>query len=224
MTPTLTPTKTKTPTPTLTPTKTKTPTPTKTKTPTPTPTLVYTTFYVKLCSCTGTYPSDGFMILPASFSIGSSILATNGGCYNIESQTPGVITLTWNSIPGQYGNCGLCVTANPCPTPTMTPTSTLTPTMTQTQTQTKTPTLTPTKTRTPTPTSGFIYLVESCCTPGITKFAILPSSGLGSRRLLIGNECFTTIGQFNGSPVYVGTLLPLSITNCAQCLLSYRCP
>jgi hypothetical protein len=162
------------------------------------------------------------MVLPDSFSIGSSILATNGGCYFISSQTTGVISLTWNSFAGQYDNCVICVSSNPCPTPTPTPTNTKTQTPTLTPTKTQTPTLTPTKTPTPTPTSGTVYLANSCCIPGLQKYVILPSAGLGPRLVLIGGQCYQTVAQTSGTPLNVGTLLPIG-TDCSSCISTYNC-
>jgi len=226
-TPTLTPTPTNTVTPTVTKTPTNTVTPTITKTPTITPTItpttIYSTFYVKTCeSCSGSFPPDGFMVLPSSLPIGTTILATNGGCYFISSTLTGPVTLFWSS--NSYSECNECLSSNPCLTPTPTPTMTMTPTNTITPTNTKTPT--PTKTRTPTPTRtpGTIYLAVSCCDPSVQKYVLLPSAGLGSRRVLIGGVCYQTVAQASGTPFFIGTLLAISVTNCTQCTLLYPCP
>jgi hypothetical protein len=164
------------------------------------------------------------MSLPSTTTIGSSVLATNGGCYMVMSMTVGSITLFWNSLSGTFIDCSSCTSANPCVTPTPTPTKTATPTMTMTPTKTKTPT--PTKTRTPTPTRtpGTMYLAVSCCNPSVQKYVLLPSAGLGSRRVLIGGVCYQTVAQASGTPFFIGTLLAISVTNCTQCTLLYPCP
>jgi hypothetical protein len=164
------------------------------------------------------------MDLPVSYPIGTVIKATNGGCYFIDSLISGTITLTWNSGSGTFFDCDACNASVVCPTPTRTPQSTPASTPASTPTRTPTPTPTKTKTPTPTPTSGTIYLANSCCTSGVTKYVILPSAGLGSRRILIGGECYETISQTSGTPLYVGTLLSPSVTSCAQCNLIYSCP
>ena len=229
VTPTITRTPTITPTNTITPTITRTPTitPTKTLTPTITPTITpttnYVTFYLKSCdNCSFTLLNDGFMSLPSTTTIGSSVLATNGGCYMVMSMTVGTITLFWNSLGGSFSDCSSCTSANPCVTPTPTPTKTATPTMTMTPTKTKTPTPTKTKTPTPTPTSGTVYLANSCCIPGLQKYVILPSPGLGPRLILIGGQCYQTVAQTSGTPLNVGTLLPIG-TTCSSCISTYGC-
>jgi hypothetical protein len=154
------------------------------------------------------------MSLPSSFTIGTVINATNGGCYFITSTLSGSITLFWTS--NSYSDCGTCLSSNPCPTPTPTPTMTITPTRTVTPTLTPTKTLTPTRTVTPTRTPGTVYLANSCCIPGLQKYVILPSAGLGSRLVLIGGQCYQTVAQTSGSPLNVGTLLPIG-TTCVSC-------
>jgi hypothetical protein len=99
---------------------------------------------------------------------------------------------------------------------TMTPTTTITPTVTKTSTPTKT------KTPTPTPTSGTVYLATSCCVPGLQKYVILPSAGLGPRLVLIGGQCYQTVSQTSGTPLNVGTLLPVG-TTCSSCIASHSC-
>jgi hypothetical protein len=99
---------------------------------------------------------------------------------------------------------------------------TITPTMTVTPTKTKTPTPTKTKTPTPTRTPGTVYLANSCCIPGLQKYVILPSAGLGPRLVLIGGQCYQTIAQTSGTPLNVGTLLPIS-TTCSSCISTYGC-
>jgi hypothetical protein len=98
----------------------------------------------------------------------------------------------------------------------------MTPTMTVTPTKTKTPTPTNTKTPTPTRTPGTIYLANSCCVPGLQKYVILPSAGLGVRLVLIGGQCYQTVAQTSGSPAVVGTLLPIG-TTCSSCITSNPC-
>jgi hypothetical protein len=224
---TVTPTLTRTPsiTPTITPTRTVTPTrtPTRTIMPTITPTPIYKPYYVKSCNtCNGLYPSDGFMPLPSSLPIGSVILATNGGCYQLMSYNTGTTTLTWISNLGVFASCVSCNSYAGCPTPTPTPTKTKTPTPTITPTKTKTPTPTKTKTPTPTRTPGTIYLANSCCTPGLQKYVLLPSAGLGPRIVLINGSCYQTVAQTSGSPVVVGTLLPIGAT-CSGCISANPC-
>jgi hypothetical protein len=160
------------------------------------------------------------MSLPSSFSINTVITATNGGCYFLSSTLSGPVTLFWNS--NTYSDCNACTTSNPCLTPTPTQTMTMTPTMTVTPTKTKTPTPTKTKTPTPTRTPGTIYLATSCCIPGLQKYVILPSSGLGPRLVLIGGQCYQTVSQTSGSPSVVGTLLPIGAT-CSSCITSNPC-
>jgi hypothetical protein len=160
------------------------------------------------------------MSLPSSFSINTVITATNGGCYFLSSTFSGPVTLFWNS--NTYSDCNACTASNPCLTPTPTQTMTMTPTMTVTPTKTKTPTPTKTKTPTPTRTPGTVYLANSCCIPGLQKYVILPSAGLGPRLVLIGGQCYQTIAQTSGTPLNVGTLLPIS-TTCSSCISTYGC-
>jgi carbohydrate-binding DOMON domain-containing protein len=140
------------------------------------------------------------------------------------SYNTGTTTLTWISNLGVFASCVSCNSYAGCPTPTPTPTKTATPAMTMTPTKTKTPT--PTKTRTPTPTRtpGTMYLAVSCCNPSVQKYVLLPSAGLGSRRVLIGGVCYQTVAQASGTPFFIGTLLAISVTNCTQCTLLYPCP
>jgi hypothetical protein len=212
------------PTPTITPTMNPTPTITPTMNPTPTitPTTPKSVFYVAPC-CPGL--PDEFMELPTSFVslIGSLIVAgTNGNCYNVISQIVAIPTTTWDNGP-IFDSCSKCYFTHPCPTPTPTPT-TIPPTPTITPTMNPTPTMYPTPTRTPTRTPGTMYLAVSCCNSAIQKYVLLPSAGLGSRRVLISGVCYQTVAQANGTPFFIGTLLPISVTNCTQCTLLYPCP
>jgi len=152
--PTLTPTPSITPTVTPTPTVTSTVTPTMTTTMTPTTTMKYSIFKVMNC-CDG--KTIKFVSLPHYFLSGTSIVDTDGNCWeiiSISSITPNII---WNQYT-TYIDCKLCITYQTCsplpPTPTSTSTPTITPTntITPTGTPTNTPTLTPTNTPTETPT------------------------------------------------------------------------
>jgi hypothetical protein len=69
-----------------------------------------------------------------------------------------------------------------------------------------------------------MYLAVSCCNPAVQKYVLLPSAGLGSRRVLIGGVCYETVAPASGSPFFIGTLLAISVTNCTQCTLLYPCP
>jgi hypothetical protein len=161
------------------------------------------------------------MDLPASSPIGTTILATNGGCYFISSTLTGPVTLFWSS--NNYTNCSECISSNPCPTPTPTPTRTPTKTPTLTPTNTKTPTPTKTKTPTPTTTPGFVYLVNSCCIVGVSRFVILPTSGLlPGRRITSGFQCWTIVSQTSGSPLFVGAVLSIG-TSCGSCQTTFPC-
>jgi len=178
-------------------------------------------FYVAPCC---PYLPDEFMILPTSFIslIGNiTVSDINGNCYNVISQLSATPTVIWDNS-STYTDCTKCFVDHPCVTPTPTPTPTITPTMTVTPTKTKTPTPTKTKTPTPTRTPGTIYLATSCCIPGLQKYVILPSAGLGSRIVTIGGQCYQTVAQTSGSPVFVGTLLPISAT-CSSCISSNPC-
>jgi hypothetical protein len=146
--PTLTPTPSVTPTLTPTPTVTMTVTPTMTTTMTPTTTIKYSIFKVMNC-CDG--KTIKFVSLPHYFLSGTSIVDTDGNCWeiiSISSITPNII---WNHYT-TYIDCKLCITYQTCSPlpPTPTPTNTVTPTITQTNTPTTT--LTPTNTVTPTNT------------------------------------------------------------------------
>ena len=129
-TPTPTPTPTNTVTPTNTPTLTKTPTntptitltPTNTLTPTITPTTPYTVW--RLEACCPTITSEGYMLVPTTYGVGTVILATNGYCYILIETEIKTTTLVFSSA---YVDCETCSNeANPCPTQTPTPTITLT--------------------------------------------------------------------------------------------------
>jgi hypothetical protein len=161
------------------------------------------------------------MLLPSISVIGNIILATNGGCYTIQSLTTGPITLYWNSAGGSFSNCTDCLGSNPCPTPTPTPTPTMTPTMTVTPTRTVTPTITKTKTPTPTRTPGTVYLATSCCDPAVTKYVILPSA-VPNQIVLVNSQCYKVVNPFNGSPAVIGTLSPFG-TSCGGCQSTYPC-
>jgi hypothetical protein len=184
-------------------------------------TTLYKEFFVKACGCGDSFPIDGFMSLPASFTVGTVIIATNGGCYEINSLLTGSATLFWNSTTST--DCPKCLADNPCPTPTPTPPITPTKTPTNTPTNTKTPTPTKTKTPTPTTTPGFVYLVNSCCIVGLSRFVILPTSGLlPGRRITSGFQCWTIVSQTSGSPLFVGAVLPIG-TSCGACQTTYPC-
>jgi surface protein len=116
--PTLTPTPSITPTVTPTPKVTMTKTPTKTPTQTPTTTMKYSIFKVMNC-CDG--KTIKFVSLPHYFLSGTSIVDTDGNCWeiiSISSITPNII---WNQYT-TYIDCKLCITYQTCsPTPTPTP-------------------------------------------------------------------------------------------------------
>ena len=175
--PTLTPTPSITPTLTPTQTVTSTVTPTNTTTPTPTTTMKYSIFKVMNC-CDG--KTIKFVSLPHYFLSGTSIVDTDGNCWeiiSISSITPNII---WNHYT-TYIDCKLCITYQTCsplpPTPTQTPsitptrtvTPTNTPSVTPTNTPTNTPTQTPTNTLTPTPTNTLTPTPTNTVTPTQTN-------------------------------------------------------
>jgi surface protein len=102
--PTLTPTPSITPsiTPTVTVTPTQTLTPTSTIT--PTPTLTYSVFEVINC-CT---KKIKFISLPSHFLIGSSIVASDGYCYQLNAKTSVPVTEYWNNGT-TYVDCSTCI-------------------------------------------------------------------------------------------------------------------
>ena len=123
--------------------------------------------------------------------------------------------------------CDVVVTPTPTPTnPKLTPTPTQTPTSTNPPptpklTKTPTPTLTKTPTPTPTRTPGVVYVAVSCCDPLIQKFVILPSAVI-NQIVLVGGQCYRVVNTFNGTPSFVGTLLPVG-TTCNSCMATYGC-
>lgn len=120
VTPTLTPTNTVTPT--HTPTSTHTPTPTTTRTPTPTKRVTNLAYTVLSC-CSRI---SGIIILPLTFTVGTTILTTSNLCMSITGYAPkgSIPTYTWSGM--EYGQgCNECLNRYPCnatPTPTPTPT------------------------------------------------------------------------------------------------------
>jgi surface protein len=102
ITPTVTPTVTVTPTQTLTPTSTIT----------PTPTLAYSIFEVTNC-CT---KKVKFISLPSHFLIGSSIVASDGYCYQLESKSNVPVTEYWNNGT-TYVDCSTCIKFVTCSPP-----------------------------------------------------------------------------------------------------------
>ena len=110
--PTLTPTPSITPSITPTVTVTTTPTSTPTSTPTPTPTLAYSIFEVINC-CT---KKVKFISLPSHFLIGTSIVASDGYCYQIDSKTNVPVTEYWNNGT-TYVDCSTCIKFVTCSPP-----------------------------------------------------------------------------------------------------------
>lgn len=112
--PTLTPTPSVTPTITPTTTITPTPTVTQTKTPTPTPTLSYSVFKViKCCGLNTSVKTIRFISLPNYFLPGTSVVDTNGECWEILSKNNISPNLIWDHST-TYIDCGLCVNVNNC--------------------------------------------------------------------------------------------------------------
>jgi len=100
------------------------PTPTPTKTPTPTPTPKIKNLAYNVLSCCGKL--SGIIILPSTFTIGTTILTTGNLCMTITGfASKGAIpTVTWAGISYKKG-CEECLSDYPCnplPTPTPTPT------------------------------------------------------------------------------------------------------
>ena len=159
----------------------------------------------------------------------------NKSCVPTKFNTLSDAKVIINLIINYDISCVECdvVTPTPTPTPTLTPTvtpglsPTPTPTVTRTQTVTPTnrPTNTPTNTLTPTPTPtrtpGVVYVAVSCCDPLVQKFVILPSAVL-NQIVLVGGQCYRVINVFNGTPSFVGTLLPVG-TTCNSCMATYGC-
>jgi surface protein len=113
--PTLTPTPSVTPTITPTPTVTMTMTPTQTPTLTPTPSMDYRLYQVISC-CDKSIVR--FMSLPTYFLPGTSVVNTNGECFQIKSFTKSIpVSDYWNQGT-TYLDCELCIKYNTCtPTP-----------------------------------------------------------------------------------------------------------
>lgn len=202
--PTLTPTPSITPTLTPTQTVTSTVTPTMTTTMTPTTTMKYSIFKVMNC-CDG--KTIKFVSLPHYFLSGTSIVDTDGNCWeiiSISSITPNII---WDHYT-TYTDCKLCITYQTCSplpptptptntiTPTNTPTNTVTPTQTPTNTVTPsiTPSITPTKTPTNTPTITPTNTPTNTPTPTQTPPTTL-YSGLISTFSDILDGCFLLLDQ-----------------------------
>ena len=199
-TPTNTPTPTLTSTPTVTPTNTQTPTPTKT--PTPTNKEINRPYIVT--SCCGSV--RGVVILPPTFSNGTTIVINNN-CWTIIgiAQFGTIPSLVWTSGT-TYNSCDACNFVNPCvktptPTPTQTKTPTPTPTVTRTPvasksptpTPTTTPTTTPTPTVTPSPLPPTIGYFQDCCNPNF-KFKV----GSISTGFTIGQTYFISSKGYTG--------------------------
>ena len=112
--PTLTPTPSVTPTITPTSTLTPTPTPTLTPTNTPTPSMNYKLYQVISC-CDKSIVR--FMNLPSYFLPGTSIVSTNGECFEIKSSTTSIpVSEYWNQGT-TYLDCELCIKYNTCTPP-----------------------------------------------------------------------------------------------------------
>jgi hypothetical protein len=100
------------------------PTPTSTPKPTPTPTPKIKNLAYNVLSCCGKL--SGIIILPSTFTIGTTILTTSHLCMTITGFAPkgSIPTVTWAGISYKKG-CEECLSDYPCnpqPTPTPTPT------------------------------------------------------------------------------------------------------
>jgi surface protein len=112
--PTLTPTPSVTPTITPASTLTPTPTPTLTQTNTPTPSMDYRLYQVISC-CDKSIVR--FMSLPTYFLPGTSVVNTNGECFQIKSFTKSIpVSDYWNQGT-TYLDCELCIKYNTCTPP-----------------------------------------------------------------------------------------------------------
>ena len=186
-------------------------------TPTVTPSTAYSIFFVRPCCA---LVPDGFASLPSNTVIGSVFLTTGNNCYEVISQTVGIVTITWNGST-TYSDCSSCITGYPCPSPTPTPTvtSTITPTVTITPTLTRT--VTPTKTVTPTRSTGTIFRVRSCCDSGLTRFVVLPSGTAVGTRVVSSGSCWTVLAAITGSPIFSATVTAYG--SCSDCVAVYPC-
>jgi hypothetical protein len=99
------------------------PTPLVTSTPTPTPTPKIRNLPYRVLSCCSSL--SGIIILPSTFTIGTTILTTSRLCMTITDFAPkgSIPTFTWSGI--SYDGCEKCLENYPCnPLPTPTPTTT----------------------------------------------------------------------------------------------------
>ena len=99
------------------------PTPSVTSTPTPTPTPKIRNLPYRVLSCCNRL--SGIIILPSTFTIGTTILTTSRLCMTITDFAPkgSIPTFTWSGI--SYDGCENCLEDYPCnPNPTPTPTAT----------------------------------------------------------------------------------------------------
>jgi hypothetical protein len=99
------------------------PTPSVTSTPTPTPTPKIRNLPYRVLSCCSRI--SGIIILPSTFTIGTTILTTSKLCMTITDFAPkgSVPTFTWAN--SSYDGCEKCLEDYPCnPNPTPTPTQT----------------------------------------------------------------------------------------------------
>jgi hypothetical protein len=227
------------------------PTPTVPPTPTPTPTNKITNLAYNVLSCCSRI--SGVIILPSTFTIGTTIVTTGKLCMTITGFAPkgSIPTFFWSGI--SFGNgCEECLSQYPCgvtptPTPTVTQTQTPTPTITRTPlatstptttptttpTKTTTPTTTPTKTPTPTVTSSplppIVGYFQDCCSGQIFKLGLLPSGiTIGNVYGIVSNGftgCATSITATTVTNQY--TTISLSeYLSCERCLgsSSIVCP
>lgn len=99
------------------------PTPSVTSTPTPTPTPKVRNLPYRVLSCCSSI--SGIIILPSTFTIGTTILTTSKLCMTITDFAPkgSIPTFTWSG--SSYDGCENCLEDYPCnPNPTPTPTAT----------------------------------------------------------------------------------------------------
>jgi hypothetical protein len=61
----------------------------------------------------------------------------------------------------------------------------------------------------------------SCCNSLVSKYVILPSAVSG-QIVLVSGQCYRVVNIFNGTPSFVGTLLPIG-TTCGSCIATYLC-
>jgi hypothetical protein len=183
-----------------------------------------------------TYPDIGEVdidIVKNKITIVNDCKDINKSCVPTKFNTLSDAKVIINLIINYDISCVECDVVTPTPTqtqtptptsglsPTPTPTLTKTPTLTPTLTKTPTPTLTKTPTPTPTRTPGVVYVAVSCCDPLIQKFVILPSAVI-NQIVLVGGQCYRVVNTFNGTPSFVGTLLPVG-TTCNSCMATYGC-